>query len=105
MKEVALGKNYSLSVVFLNARLSRKLNRQYRGKNKPTDILSFPLGKKSGEIFICPSESKTEAKKFERTFKNFLGFLFIHGLVHLKGFDHGSRMERLERKYRAKFRI
>ncbi len=105
MKDAILGKKYELSVVFVSREKIKKLNLIHRGKNKPTDILSFPLSKTSGEIFINLDETKKEAKKFEREFENFVGFLFIHGLVHLEGFDHGSRMEERERKFRAIFKI
>ncbi|MES2088101.1 MAG: rRNA maturation RNase YbeY [Patescibacteria group bacterium] len=105
MKNTVLGETYDLSIVFVTRAEIRKLNRIYRSIDKATDILSFPLSKSSGEIFINLDESKIEAKKFDREFENFLGFLLIHGLVHLKGMDHGSRMEALERKYRAEFGI
>ena len=52
MKEKILGKNYILSVVFVGKKRSQMLNKIYRGINKPTDILSFPIDKKEGEIFI-----------------------------------------------------
>ncbi len=73
--------------------------------NKPTNILSFPLDKKSGEIFITLSVAKKEAPNFDRTFSNFVAFLFIHGLMHLKGHDHSDTMERAESKLRKKFGI
>ncbi|KKU25602.1 MAG: putative rRNA maturation factor [Candidatus Magasanikbacteria bacterium GW2011_GWA2_46_17] len=105
MKDAVLGKKYELSVVIVSRDKIKRLNFSHRGKNVPTDILSFPLSETSGEIFLNLDEAKKEAKKFDRKFENFLGFLFIHGLVHLEGFEHGSRMEALERKYRAKFGI
>jgi rRNA maturation RNase YbeY len=105
MKDAVLGTDYKLTFVFCTRALSRKLNRTYRNIDKPTDILSFPLAKDEGEIYIEPIESKKEAKKFEREYENFIGFLFIHGLVHLKGLDHGSTMERIERNLRARFNI
>jgi ssRNA-specific RNase YbeY (16S rRNA maturation enzyme) len=43
--------------------------------------------------------------EFDRTYENFLVFLFIHGLVHLKGYDHGDKMEKVEIKFRKKFNI
>jgi ssRNA-specific RNase YbeY (16S rRNA maturation enzyme) len=49
--------------------------------------------------------TKLEAKKFDREYENFLGFLFIHGLVHLKGYDHGSTMESIEIQFRKQFGI
>src|SRR4051812_262018 len=86
MKDRVLGKDYELSFVIVDEKEIQTLNARYRSKNKPTDILSFPLSESIGEIFICPGESKLEAKKFDRDYENFIGFLFIHGLVHLKGF-------------------
>ena len=105
IKNVCLGKNYNLSLVFIAEKRSRVLNKSYRGKNKPTNILSFPLDKNNGEIFITLSVVKKEAKKFVRKFDNFLAFLFIHGLMHLKGMKHGSTMDRAEKKLRKRFGI
>ena len=83
----------------------QKLNKEYREINKPTDILSFPLSDSFGEIYINPEMTKIEAKKFDRSYENFFAFLLIHGLVHLKGFDHGSTMEDMEIQYRKKFGV
>jgi probable rRNA maturation factor len=105
MKDAVLGKKYTLSVTVVGEKKMRELNRQFRNIDKPTDILSFPLEKDSGEIFLNIKYTKLEAKKFERSYENFLAFLFIHGLVHLKGHDHGSTMEALEKRYRSKFGI
>lgn len=105
IKEKALGKDYSLSLVFIGERRSRKINRTYREKDKSTNILSFTLDKKSGEIFITPALVKRQTKKFDRNFKNLMTFLFIHGLMHLKGYDHGSTMERAEQKLRKQFGV
>ena len=97
IKNKVLGKDYLLSLVFIGAKKSQKLNLTYRGKNKPTNILSFPLSKFSGEIFICLDIIKKEAMP--------VGFLFIHGLLHLKGYSHSSTMERAESKLRKKFNV
>jgi len=105
MKTTILGKKYELSLVFTTASKMLELNKIYRNLNEPTDILSFPLSKTSGEIFICPSETKKMMSEFGRTYENFLAFLFIHGLVHLKGYDHGDEMEKVEIKFRKKLKI
>ncbi len=105
MKNEVLGKDYELSLVFVAEKESQKLNNEHRKKDRPTNILSFPLNKTAGEIFICPTYAKREARQFDRTYTNYIAFLFIHGLVHLKGFDHGSRMEAEENKFRVKFKI
>ena len=103
--EKTLGKKYSLSFSFIRPAEIKKLNLIYRGKNKATDILSFPLSKNEGEIFICKSEARKEAKKFDRKYYNFLLFLFIHGCVHLKGFDHSATMEGIELKIRKQWHV
>jgi probable rRNA maturation factor len=105
IKEASLGNNYSLSLIFTSPEKMKKLNTIYRNKETPTDILSFPLSKNEGEIYISLSESKKEAKKFDREYENFIAFLFIHGCVHLIGHDHGSTMENIEVKIREKFKI
>ena len=105
MKRSVLGKKYTLSLAFIGEKKSRTLNRTFRGKDEPTDILSFPLSKDTGEIFINLTRSRVEAGRFDREFKNFVAFLFIHGLVHLKGHTHGSRMEAVERQVRQRFDI
>ena len=105
MKNEALGKKYSLSLVFIGDSASKKLNFSYRGKNKATNVLSFPLDKKSGEIFITPGVVKKQTRLFNRKFENLIAFLFIHGLMHLKGYDHGDTMDRAEEKLRRKFSV
>mgnify|MGYP000864512842 CR=1 FL=1 len=105
MKTAVLGEDYDLSVVIVGKNEIRKLNKIHRDIDKPTDILSFPLSEKTGEIYINLDMTKLEAKKFDREYENFLGFLFIHGLVHLKGYDHGSTMESIEIQFRKQFGI
>jgi len=105
IKDAALGKNYSLSLVFINEKGMQELNRERRGKDYPTDILSFSLNKNTGEIFICPTVTQKKSKEFGRTYPNYLTYLFIHGCMHLKGFDHSATMERHENKLRKKFNI
>lgn len=103
MKEAVLGADYELSLVFVGRCRMRTLNRTYRNIDRATDILSFPLDKKSGEIFLYADKARAYAKKFDRTPDEHLAFLFIHGLLHLKGLDHGSRMEREEKKFSSFF--
>ncbi len=105
IKKMALGKDYALSFSFATSARMRKLNLIYRNINKPTDILSFPLSENEGEIYISRVEARKEAKKFDRSFENFLDFLFIHGCVHLAGYDHSKKMEREEILLRNRFRV
>lgn len=99
IREKILGSKYELSVTFLTPSAQKKLNKKYRGKNKSTNILSFPLSKKNGEITFDLSLVKKESKNFDMTYSQFLKYLFIHGCLHLKGYEHSSTMEKEERKY------
>ena len=98
-KDTILGSKYDLSLVICGPTLSRRYNKALRRKDRATNILSFPLTKKSGEILLDLTTTKRDAPKFAMDEKTFAGFLFIHGLLHLKGYEHGSTMERLEKKY------
>lgn len=104
-KNKILGKTYELDLVFIGEKKIKILNKKYRNIDKPTDILAFPISKGAGEMFICQKWALKKSKEFERNYKNFLAFLFIHGAVHLLGFDHGNKMETEEKKYRAYFKI
>ena len=105
MREKVLGKDYELSLVFVGPARIRTLNRTFRGKDKATDILSFSLTKNSGEIFLCLAKIKSQAKKLGQSLENQVTSLFIHGLHHLKGLDHGSRMDKEEMAVRSMFGI
>ena len=98
LKNSVLGKSYELSLVFIDSKVSRRLNRTYRGKDKSTNVLSFPLSNKSGEVLIDLVTAKKELKTFGMNFKDFVSLLFIHGILHLKGMTHGAKMEGQEKK-------
>jgi ssRNA-specific RNase YbeY (16S rRNA maturation enzyme) len=87
IKDEILGKKYELSLVFTGNALIKKLNIKYRRKNKPASVLSFPISKKQGEIFVNLSQKK---------YSPF--YLFIHGLLHLKSFKHSAKMEAEEER-------
>lgn len=105
MTEAVLGKEYECSLVIVSSKKSRELNNAHRGKDTPTNILSFPLDDNEGEIFLDLKKARADAPLFDRSYTNFVGFLFIHGLLHLKGFDHGIKMENAEKKFRIQFKI
>ena len=105
IKNMVLGKKYELSFVCTGNSLSRKLNMQYRRKDKPANVLSFPLGGHRGELFIDLTEAKKEGRVYRESLKKRVGILFIHGILHLKGFTHGSTMNVEEVKIRKKFHV
>lgn len=104
IKNEVLGKKYSLSLVFVGNTISKKLNAIYRNKDKPTNVLSFPIDKTSGEIFIDLKKVESELKIFQTNLEDHVTHLFIHGLLHLKGLEHGSTMEEQEKKLCKKFK-
>ncbi len=103
IKEKILGKNYNLSIIFCTKEESRERNKKYRNKNYPTNILSFPLEKNEGEIYISLGTARYDAKNFDMSYQKFLHLLVIHGALHLKGHDHSSTMEKLEDLHLKKF--
>jgi len=104
-KNDVLSKDYELSLVFIDSAKSKALNKKYRKKDKPANILTFPLSKTEGEIFITPEIASQDAKKFEMKEKEFITYLFIHGLLHLKGLKHGTKMEKEEERLKKKYKI
>jgi probable rRNA maturation factor len=105
ISEAILGKKYSLSLMFVGADRAKALNKAYRKKDYVPNVLSFPLEEHTGEIYICPKVAKVQAKDFNLSVDGYIAYLFIHGCVHLKGYDHGDTMDELERKYTKKFNI
>lgn len=105
MKNDILGKAYQLSLVFVGTTKARALNKQSRGKTYIPNVLSFPLSKTTGEIYITPAVAQKEAPRFKLSQKGYIGYLYIHGLLHLKGFDHGPKMERLEKRFIERFKL
>ncbi|MFH0852775.1 MAG: rRNA maturation RNase YbeY [bacterium] len=90
-----------ISIVLVDDKKIRQINKRYRGKNKPTDVLSF---EGLNEIFICPGIVKKQAKKLDVPFKSELARVTIHGILHLAGYDHergkkeAEMMAKLEEK-------
>jgi len=105
------------TVVFVSDASIKKLNRQFRGRNYATDVLSFPTEAEAfeepnrsqlGEIVISVERAVVQAKQNGLTFKNEVQQLILHGLLHLCGYDHETdegEMNRLELKLRKKLGI
>jgi len=78
-----------ISVVFVNAKESKKINTKYRGQSRATNVLSFPGAEDElGDIVICPSIVRNEIKEIGTNFNARVEHLFAHGLMHLLGYDH-----------------
>ncbi len=94
---------WEISLVFVGPTRARELNLQLRQKTYTPNVLSYALGDKHGEIFICLHEAAKQAPAHEMSERQFVLYLFIHALMHLKGMAHGATMERCERKILAQF--
>lgn len=85
-----------IELIIMNAKNIKSINEQYRGKDQSTDVLSFPIDSPFednasmplGTIIICDDFVIQGAKSFGHTLQEELSLLFIHGLLHLLGFDH-----------------
>ena len=110
--EYKFTKNHQLNLSFVSSEEMKLLNKTYRNKDKPTNVLSFelpenfPVGDEKtliGEIALCEEIIYEESKKYKKIFENRLKHMIIHGLLHLIGYDHQdeeetSKMERLEKE-------
>ena len=97
-----------LALVLAGDRLLHRLNRDYRGKDRPTDVLSFPgEGGESGlgDVVISVETAERNAMGFGRTLAQELDVLALHGFLHALGYDHETddgTMDRLERRLRKR---
>jgi probable rRNA maturation factor len=98
LQAARMPQGYELSLVVCGDSLARKTNRAHRNKTYAANVLSFPLTKTEGEIFLNARASAREAKKYGVSAPSRLALLFVHGLLHLKGLPHGRTMESEERR-------
>ena len=130
-KKVLKGENRErekISLAFVSKKEMQKLNKKFRGKNKPTDVLSFSNvpSESLGEIVICPeivkenasvfapptpkatdghSKATADKKKYKELVRREMMKVFVHGILHLLGYDHeknekdAEKMERKQEKY------
>lgn len=85
------------------------LNRTYRHVDKPTDVLSFPLGEDAvvpgevrllGDVVISVERARAQAEEYGHAFEREVAFLVVHGVLHLLGFDHETEEDRQEMRAR-----
>ncbi len=100
-----LGSDFSLSIVLIGDALAEKLNTTHRNKMYPANVLTFPLTKSSGEIFLNIAKIRREARRYESTPSDHAKYLLIHGCLHLKGYTHGSTMDTAEDYFKKRHNI
>jgi probable rRNA maturation factor len=89
-------KKIELSIAIVNPEEIRKLNKKYRKKNKPTDVLSFgEIGGDVSEIVICSEEVEKNGKNFKKE----LALVLIHGLLHLFKYEHEKTKKEAEKMF------
>ncbi len=103
IKNDILGERYQLSIALVGEVRARAINKQSRNKSYAPNVLSFSLARNAGEVYLCPVVANKEAISFKHSKRKHLIFLYIHGLLHLKGLDHGRKMEALEETYLKKY--
>jgi probable rRNA maturation factor len=109
----AVGKSESsATIAFVSDRKIRELNRQFRGIDRATDVLSFPAGGPDdsdlGDIAVSVERAVAQAKENGLKFDEEIAQLILHGLLHLSGYDHetdNGEMNRLELRLRKKLDI
>ena len=105
-KHLQLKQNQEISIVFIDHQLSCEINHKYRHQNKPTDVIAFAFNEGQeeikindnqlilGEIFINVEKAKEQAKSYGHSQRRELSFLFVHGLLHILGYDHKLKKEK-----------
>lgn len=85
-----------ITLVFMDPKPAQALNLKYRKRNYATDVLSFDGDKKHslGELLLCPQVIKKQAKEHGLTFREELGYMVLHGYLHLLGYDHEQDAEK-----------
>jgi len=109
--------NLFVSITLTTDKKIQKINHEWRGKNKPTNVLSFPLGELEnvktwpkkiplslGDIILAHETCAREAKNFGITFRHYIMFLAVHGALHLLGHDHETDADH-QKMIRAELRI
>lgn len=108
----AIGRDgYTVTIAFVGDRAMRQLNRDFRGADRPTDVLAFPLGEPLepdapihlGDVVISLETARRYAARWRIPLRRELRNLIIHGVLHLCGYDHetdNGEMRRLERRLR-----
>lgn len=111
-------KNFEVSLRFSSEEEIKDINKQYRGVDKKTDVLSFPIIDFNndedleselsqnelmlGDIIICKQVAKSQAKEYQHSLKREICFLALHGFLHLLGYDHIEKKDEIEMQAIAK---
>ena len=114
-KSLEIEDNTEISMIFVDNEEIHRINREYRHKDMPTDVISFaleenveedmpivfadgqmPFPRNLGDVFISVDRAAEQAKEYHHSFEREIGFLAIHGFLHLNGYDHMEPEEEKE---------
>ncbi|MDO5515436.1 MAG: rRNA maturation RNase YbeY [Staphylococcus xylosus] len=107
-KQENIEEEAELSVTFVDKKEIQEINKMYRDKDKVTDVISFALEEDEpeitgldmprvlGDIIICTDVAKEQADNYGHSFERELGFLALHGFLHLLGYDHMNEQDEKE---------
>lgn len=104
LSSLNLSEDTEFSLTFVNNEEIHKLNKEYRKKDYATDVLSFPFENEfnlpinniMGDVIISLQKAQAQAEEYEHSFNRELGFLIIHGILHLIGYDHETKEDEVE---------
>jgi len=105
LRDLGCLNNCEISIVFLSDEEIRVLNKDYLGRDKPTNVISFPMkGNQDfninpeilGDIVISLDRARIEVEDNSMTLQDVIIFYLIHGILHLLGYTHGTEMHRKE---------
>lgn len=84
----------SMNIIFVSDDEIKKMNSEFREKDYITDVISFPNNNKElGDIFICIEQAKRQSIEYNHSFEREIGFLAVHGYLHVLGYDHITKEE------------
>ncbi|KJY55390.1 Endoribonuclease YbeY [Lactobacillus kullabergensis] len=104
-KEINKKNNLEMSINFIDEKRSNEINKKYRGKNRPTDVISFAIEDGAdqidfsvfddpefiediGDLFMCPSVIMRHSMEYSTGWDREFGYTLVHGFLHLNGYDH-----------------
>ncbi|MBR1377222.1 MAG: rRNA maturation RNase YbeY [Bacilli bacterium] len=97
--------NVTFNIIIVDNNTIHKINKDYRGIDRPTDVISFALedekdmildsevGRILGDIYISIDKCREQAKEYGHSFLRELAFLSVHGFLHLQGYDHMEKKD------------
>ena len=110
--EKLINKNVKMTVILTNPDEIKKINKEYRNIDKPTDVLSFPMFEKKeitkikksgskipeilGDIIISIEQVKKQANEYGHSFERELAYMTVHGFYHIMGYDHIEENDKIK---------